>query len=508
VSRQDVVSHFISRRVASGVSPLFYLLVRRGRARAEKMFLAFAAGWLAGGWHMQTAELPATAQSQAADVFKSPVVTSGADIMSGARGHCGATLTLKEGDCLADSSGSFGLSMPEVVDWKTAQTACLGKCAGCSRCRYVSVSLADQDCSWYAACTKLHERSSHRSYPFVQCARSRFPTRWHDWCKAHANGAKLARYADKHAVREHVRARAPGLEVAAELAYLTKAHALREMEETLEAPLAAAHTALFFKRTHLPEGVIKATPVANGRVLLKCLLGPCANLTEIKFPSAASAAESLARTCALWLGQRGHGSYGSGMYNAIPAGCVLEAMVGGDVSPSLVAPRDIKVWCFQGRAVIAMVLSGRFLTRGHVAARNTFSLPHWRPLQLTLEGDKMPTNPAVDSEPAPAYLTELVRTAEQLAQGFAHVRVDFLAHKRGYAFGELTFSHHGCFGESFVPPALETFFGELTAGKPTTCHATQVEQELLRIIRHYEVDHQWVCSGDQPCYWEMRSLLF
>ena len=98
------------------------------------MFLAFAAGWLAGGWHMQTAELPATAQSQAADVFKSPVVTSGADIMSGARGHCGATLTLKEGDCLADSSGSFGLSMPEVVDWKTAQTACLGKCAGCSRC--------------------------------------------------------------------------------------------------------------------------------------------------------------------------------------------------------------------------------------------------------------------------------------------------------------------------------------------------------------------------------------
>ena len=120
----------------------------------------------------------------------------------------------------------------------------------------------------------------------------------------------------------------------------------------------------------------------------------------------------------------------------------------------------------------------------------------------------MPANPAVDSEPAPAYLTELVRTAEQLAQGFAHVRVDFLAHKRGYAFGELTFSHHGCFGGSFVPPALETFFGALTAGKPTTCHATQVEQKLLRIIRHYEVDHQWVCSGKQPCYWEMRSLLF
>ena len=67
----------------------------------------------------------------------------------------------------------------------------------------------------------------------------------------------------KHQQQEHVRARAPGLEVAAELAYLTKAHTLREMEGTLEAPLAAAHTALFFKRTHLPEGVIKATPVAE-----------------------------------------------------------------------------------------------------------------------------------------------------------------------------------------------------------------------------------------------------
>ena len=33
---------------------------------------------LGGGWHVQTAELHATAQSQAADVLKSPVVTSGA----------------------------------------------------------------------------------------------------------------------------------------------------------------------------------------------------------------------------------------------------------------------------------------------------------------------------------------------------------------------------------------------------------------------------------------------
>ena len=110
-------------------------------------------------------------------------------------------------------------------------------------------------------------------------------------------------------------------------------------------------------------------------------------------------------------------------------------MNGGDTG--LVAPRDIKVWCFHGLAVMAMVLSGRFVTEGAVAARNTFSLPQWLPLSLTLDGDMMPANPEVDAEAAPASsiqheharassVTGSTELTEYVRYGVGHVRAWYL----------------------------------------------------------------------------------
>ena len=71
-------------------------------------------------------------------------------------GYCAATEG--EGDCARGDKGSFGLPVVPNAhwSWRPAIAFCLARCSACARCSYVTVSLADHDCSWYHTCDLSH----------------------------------------------------------------------------------------------------------------------------------------------------------------------------------------------------------------------------------------------------------------------------------------------------------------------------------------------------------------
>lgn len=78
-------------------------------------------------------------------------------------GHCGIT-SGATGDCSMGLVGSFGLSSQAAKSgWPTAIHECVLKCRSCEQCRYVTVSLQYQDCSWYHECS-LEDIKSERLF--------------------------------------------------------------------------------------------------------------------------------------------------------------------------------------------------------------------------------------------------------------------------------------------------------------------------------------------------------
>ena len=65
-------------------------------------------------------------------------------------GHCGETSD--RGDCETGNFGSFGFRTGRHLEWADAAQRCLQKCFKCSRCRYMTISPAYKDCSWYHVC--------------------------------------------------------------------------------------------------------------------------------------------------------------------------------------------------------------------------------------------------------------------------------------------------------------------------------------------------------------------
>eukprot|EP00965_Chrysotila_dentata_P149137 4925662-Pleurochrysis_carterae.AAC.7 len=68
-----------------------------------------------------------------------------------APGYCAATTDGDTGDCDNGEQGMWPLgphSTLGIVD----TGSCVAACYRCSRCNYVSVSVAAHDCSWYHAC--------------------------------------------------------------------------------------------------------------------------------------------------------------------------------------------------------------------------------------------------------------------------------------------------------------------------------------------------------------------
>ena len=99
------------------------------------------------------------------------VVPGAAWLRSASHGYCGETNDFERGDCEIGDQGNLGLWKvgPSAANWKTAgwpaaASACLALCSRCTRCRFVSLSLQFQDCSWYNKCPRLkHKVNGFRS---------------------------------------------------------------------------------------------------------------------------------------------------------------------------------------------------------------------------------------------------------------------------------------------------------------------------------------------------------
>lgn len=65
-------------------------------------------------------------------------------------GFCSVTDEADKGNCNVGASGSFGFADDDPgTSWNRSVAACLWHCRRCARCRFVSVSLRQRDCSWF-----------------------------------------------------------------------------------------------------------------------------------------------------------------------------------------------------------------------------------------------------------------------------------------------------------------------------------------------------------------------
>ena len=87
-------------------------------------------------------------------------------------GYCSETTTGESGDCSTGDKGSF-VPHPSHRGWTWGiidEFSCVRHCVRhCARCRYVSVSVAAGDCSWYHSCNMdaLETRFSHTHVTFA-----------------------------------------------------------------------------------------------------------------------------------------------------------------------------------------------------------------------------------------------------------------------------------------------------------------------------------------------------
>lgn len=64
------------------------------------------------------------------------------------------------GDCEVGTIGSTRLRGPDIASWTSATATCLRYCDGCTRCRYLSISLEQQICVWVRQiCANANDRT-------------------------------------------------------------------------------------------------------------------------------------------------------------------------------------------------------------------------------------------------------------------------------------------------------------------------------------------------------------
>jgi hypothetical protein len=113
-------------------------------------------------------------------------------------------------------------------------------------------------------------------------------------------------------------------------------------------------------------------------------------------------------------------------YHGLPRKIIIEDNIAADGSAT-----DYKFFCFSGRPVLCQVDIDRF----GLARRSFCSVPGFEALDLTSNGTAWAGQPDV-----PAALPVMMKVAEELAAGFAFVRVDLYDTPSGVYFGELTFT--------------------------------------------------------------------
>ena len=344
------------------------------------------------------------------------------------------------------------------------------------------------------------------------------PVGWHEFCRATltrlTNVSFYARYIDKHAAKEFVRARVPTLRVPTTVGYWTNASSL---------------TSLRWRPTGVTELVFKASHLSGGVMLVRansvmCIKAPCMaykrsdSWTKVLpegavLTGARTVRVALQTSCGSWL----QTSYGNTrarlgrhlekpLYQGVPHGCLLEEAIERDLHGQL----DIKVFCFGRQPTFLMVrpINRRFLRnttrRDDVEESIAYYTTGWQQLRMYEQFHNAP----YEGHERPPYLQALLKDAARLASGFDSVRVDFLASAVRYAFNELTFSHHSCAGGTFVPEPLDLLYGSLASTGRGLSSGGSLEEQQLRIVARHERTFVWRCDlnskatpATRTCIW-------
>lgn len=354
------------------------------------------------------------------------------------------------------------------------------------------------------------------------------PVTWHKACLTVAQNTSYAPYIDKHAVKQFVRQQAPTLRLAPTVDFWDNA----SLVDSLSWRPTGDVSELVLKASHLSGGVMLVR--ANSTT---CIKAPCRTGVGSRVLDAGAtlvgtdrARTAMQASCRLWLAY----SYGNhkvrlgtwgerALYSRVPHGCLLEEAIERDLHEQ----KDIKVFCFARQPAFVMVrpINRRF-TRNTTARSGgsrgrgkdpeesiAYYTTGWKQLRMY---ELHHNTPYVDGHARPPYLQALLDDAARLARGggFDSVRVDFMASRNRYAFNELTFSHHGCAGGTFVPEPLDLLYGSLAS----TGHGLEaeggggggdesLEEQQLRIIAQHERTHRWQCTASETttttgmCVW-------
>ena len=157
--------------------------------------------------------------------------------------------------------------------------------------------------------------------------------------------------------------------------------------------------------------------------------------------------QSVSRKIRKWLKADFIACYGEWFYGQIPPRIIVEKYLENSDKQEL---RDYKVFCFNGKAKLIDVHSGRFGDH----RRNVYDL-NWNFLKdvyLKYEHDEV--------IPKPEVLQELLQYAETLSSKFLHARVDFFIVDGKIYFGEITFTNGAGF-DSIKPYSFDVEMGNM-----------------------------------------------
>ena len=135
-----------------------------------------------------------------------------------------------------------------------------------------------------------------------------------------------------------------------------------------------------------------------------------------------------------WLKSKFIACYGEWFYGKVPPRIIVEKYL---EDPQMGELLDYKVFCFNGKAKLVDVHSGRFGEH----KRNIYDRD-WQFLEAV--NFKYPHGPLL---PKPAQLDAMLSWAETLSAPFTHARIDFFLVEGKLIFGEVTFTN----GAGFDP---------------------------------------------------------
>ncbi|MCR5833721.1 MAG: hypothetical protein K6G55_03630 [Selenomonadaceae bacterium] len=119
---------------------------------------------------------------------------------------------------------------------------------------------------------------------------------------------------------------------------------------------------------------------------------------------------------------------------------------------------NYKFWCFNGKPILCAFVSGRSDDGDLSNVRISFFDMNWKPTEV--ERSDHPRSEHPEKIPRPKNFELMKRLAVKLAEGFAHVRVDFYEIDGKVYFGEMTFTP-GAGNFSYKSKGTDEYLGDI-----------------------------------------------